>query len=168
MLKLTSPISDDDLKGLSVGDMFYLSGQILTGRDAALPRLVKILEENDGVYNKIDVKGKIIFHTGVSDAGVGPTSSNKVEIESSMEPLSKYGIKIHIGKGKISKETVQALKKYNAIFAIVPPVTALLGAKTKRKELIDFPELGMEGLHLLEVEDFPLIVGAINGRSIYD
>ena len=99
---------------------------------------------------------------------MGPTSSNKAEIEASIAPLSKAGVKIHLGKGRLSDETVQALDRYNAVYAVIPPVTALLESKTLSRKVVAFPELGMEALHLIEVDRFPAIVGAAHGRSIYD
>jgi len=99
---------------------------------------------------------------------VGPTSSNKLEIESSIEPLSKAGIKLHLGKGALHRETVEALDKCNAVYAVIPPVTALLGSKTSEERVLAFPELGMEALHLIKVDKYPAIIGAAHGRSIYD
>lgn len=116
----------------------------------------------------VDLRGQVVFHTAVSPAGVGPTSSNKLEIESSIEPLSAAGIKIHLGKGALHPETVAALDKYNAVYAVIPPVTALLGAKTSEEKVVAFPELGMEALHLIKVDRYPAIVGAAHGRSIYE
>lgn len=168
MRKITTPLSKDEVKNMKVGEMYYLSGKILCGRDAVLPRLTEILEENNGKYDKYDLEGGAIFHTAVSVAGVGPTSSNKLEIETSIPLLSKYGIRVHLGKGKIQPKTIEALDENNSLYAIIPPVSALLNVKTKSKSLIDFPELGMEALYLLEVEDYPIIIGAVNGRSIYD
>ena len=54
------------------------------------------------------------------------------------------------------------------MFAVIPPVTALLGAKTLEQECVAFPELGMEALYRLKVDRYPAIIGAANGRSIYD
>ena len=116
----------------------------------------------------VDLHGQVIFHTAVSPAGVGPTSSNKLEIESSIEPLSKAGIKLHLGKGELHKETIDALNKYHSVYAVIPPVTALLGAKTSEERVVAFPELGMEALHLIKVEKYPAIIGAAHGRSIYE
>ena len=116
----------------------------------------------------VDLRGPVVFHTAVSPAGVGPTSSNKLEIESSIEPLSAAGIKIHLGKGALHPETVAALDKHNAVYAVIPPVTALLGAKTSEEKVVAFPELGMEALHLIKVDRYPAIVGAAHGRSIYE
>lgn len=168
MLEITTPISDDVIKELHVGDMVYISGYIFCGRDAVLPKVIKLIEEGKEDQLGVSLQGGVIFHTAVSPAGVGPTSSNKLEIESSMEPLSKAGIKLHLGKGAIKTDTVKALDENNAVFAVIPPVTALLGAQTTEQECIAFPELGMEALYRLKVEKYPAIIGAAHGRSIYD
>ena len=109
-----------------------------------------------------------MFHTAVSPAGVGPTSSNKLEVESSIAPLSAAGIKLHLGKGELHPETIEALEQHNAVYAVIPPVTALLGSKTSEEKVVAFPELGMEALHLIKVDKYPAIIGAAQGRSIYD
>ena len=168
MIELNTPIADDVIAELKVGDTVYISGYILCGRDAVLPKVLKMID--DGTVEKlgVDLHGQVIFHTAVSPAGVGPTSSNKVEIESSIEPLSAAGIKVHLGKGALHAETVKALDKYNAVYAVIPPVTALLGAKTTEQKIVAFPELGMEALHLIKVDKYPAIIGAAHGRSIYD
>lgn len=168
MIELTTPISDEAIKELHVGDMVYISGYIFCGRDAVLPKVLKLIEEGKEDQLGVSLQGGVIFHTAVSPAGVGPTSSNKLEIESSMEPLSRAGIKLHLGKGAIKPETVKALAENNAVFAVIPPVTALLGAQTLEQECIAFPELGMEALYRLKVERYPAIIGAAHGRSIYD
>lgn len=168
MKELITPISEETAKNLQVGDTVEISGYILCGRDAVLPRLLEMIEKGTVETLGVDLQGQVIFHTAVSPAGVGPTSSNKLEIESSIEPLSKAGIKLHLGKGELHKETIEALDKYNAVYAVIPPVTALLGEKTCEERVIAFPELGMEALHLIKVDRFPAIIGAAQGRSIYE
>lgn len=168
MIEITTPISDDTINELRVGDTIYISGDIFCGRDAVLPKVIELIKAGKEEQLGISLKGGVIFHTAVSIAGVGPTSSNKIEIESSIEPLSKAGIKLHLGKGAIKTSTVKSLKKNNAVFAIIPPVTALLGAKTIEKECIAFPDLGMEALYRLKVEKYPAIIGVAQGMSIYD
>ena len=165
---LTTPISDADIDKLKVGDTVTISGYILCGRDAVLPKVLKMLEDGTVGELGVDLHGQVIFHTAVSPAGVGPTSSNKLEIESSIAPLSAAGIKLHLGKGALHPETVAALDKYNAVYAVIPPVTALLGAKTTEQRVVAFPELGMEALHLIKVDKYPAIIGAAHGRSIYE
>ncbi|MBR2760218.1 MAG: fumarate hydratase C-terminal domain-containing protein [Solobacterium sp.] len=168
MIELTTPISEEDAAKLQVGDTVELSGYILCGRDAVLPRVIKMIEEGTIDDLGVDLRGQVIFHTAVSPAGVGPTSSNKLEIESSIAPLSKAGIRLHLGKGRLKQETIAALEQYNAVYAVIPPVTALLGSKTSEEKVIAFPELGMEALHLIKVDKYPAIIGAAHGRSIYD
>ncbi len=164
----TTPLTDESVAGLQVGDTVTISGDILCGRDAVLPKVVKLLEEGRGGELGVDLHGQVIFHTAVSPAGVGPTSSNKLEIESSIAPLSAAGVKLHLGKGALHPETVAALERHNAVYAVIPPVTALLGAKTSEIRCLAFPELGMEALYLIHVEQYPAIIAAAHGKSIYD
>ena len=168
MKSISTPISKAVVKDLRVGDVISISGYIYTGRDAVLPKIVKAAEEGKLSELGIDLQGSVIFHTAVSPAGVGPTSSNKLEIESSFEPLSKAGVKLHLGKGAISPATVQALKENNAVFAVIPPVTALLESQTLEREIVAFPELGMEAFHRIRVENYQAIIAAAHGESIYD
>lgn len=168
MIELTTPISEEDVAKLKVGDVVTISGYIYTGRDAVLPKIVKHAEEGTLADVNVDLQGQVIFHTAVSPAGVGPTSSNKLEIESTFEPLSRHGIKMHLGKGAIKPETVKALAENNAVFAIIPPVTALLGSQTSEIECVCYPELGMEALHRIKVDHYQAIIAAAQGRSIYE
>lgn len=164
MKEIKTPISDEIVESLAVGDMVLLSGNIYCGRDAVLPR---IISDAESILLK-ELKGSVIFHTAVSRAGIGPTSSNKLEIESSIIPLAQIGVKIHLGKGKISQNTIKELDQYNSIYAVSAPVTALLKKKTKSQELIAYSELGMEAFYRLNVEQFPIIIAAAHGRSIFD
>ncbi len=168
MIDLTTPFSEEVISQLKVGDVVTITGNIYTGRDAVLPRIVKAAEE--GTLNDlgIDLQGAVIFHTAVSPAGVGPTSSNKVEIECTFDPLSRHGVKMHLGKGAISKETVKKLAENNAVFAIIPPVTALLVSQTLEQKVVAFPELGMEAFNRLKVVRYQAIIAAAKGESIYD
>lgn len=168
MVEVKTPISEDVIANLHVGDAIEISGYILCGRDAVLPRIVEMIKDGTIDTLGVELKGQVVFHTAVSAAGVGPTSSNKLEIENSIEPLSEAGVKLHLGKGEIHSETIAALDKYNAVYAIVPPVTALLGSKTSEERVIAFPEQGMEALHLIKVDKYPAIIGAAHGRSIYE
>lgn len=164
MKRINVPITNEDIDKLNVGDTLYLSGTIFCGRDMVLPKLINDLKDRD----MPELDGSVIFHTAVSVAGIGPTSSNKIEIESSIIPLSKHGVKIHLGKGKIKQETVNQLSENNSVYAITPPVTALFNDKISSCEVIAYGELGMEAFYKLEVSDIPIIIAAAHGRSIYD
>jgi len=169
MIELQAPFNEDQIKQLKVGDVVSFSGYIFCGRDAVLPRICKELEAGTWERRGIDLRGGVIFHTAVSPAGVGPTSSNKPEIESSFEVLSsKGGIKMHLGKGAIKPKTVKMLERNNAVFAVIPPVTALLESHTLERECVAWPELGMEALYRISVENYQAIIAAAQGRSIYE
>ena len=167
MINLITPLSEDAIAQLNVGDVVSISGYIYCGRDAVLPKIVKHAEDETLADVNVDLQGAVIFHTTVSPAGVGPTSSNKLEIESSFEPLSRHGVKMHLGKGAIKPETVKALAEQKAVFAIIPPVTALLESQTTEREVVCYPELGMEAFHRIKVNDYQAIIAAAKGKSIY-
>ena len=144
--EIQTPISDGIVEKLHVGDMVYLSGKILCGRDAVLPRIVRMCK--DGTIGSLlsELQGGVIFHTAVSPAGVGPTSSNKLEIESSIGPLSKAGVKLHLGKGAIHAETVKALEEFNAVYAVIKSkvqgkACALYGKTCRKYDESDFKSL---------------------------
>ncbi|MDO5849709.1 MAG: fumarate hydratase C-terminal domain-containing protein [Methanobacteriaceae archaeon] len=164
---IKTPISEETILDLKVGDKISLSGKMYCGRDAVLPKLVKAIEEgNDGQFD-FDFKGMTIMHTAVSDAGIAPTTSNKAEIESSIAPLSNVGVKFHIGKGSLSKDTINALNENNSVFIITPPVAALLTNSVKSKKCVAYENEGMEAFYELEVENIPGIVAIAHGESIF-
>lgn len=165
---ISTPIKDDLVAKLSISEMITISGFIYAGRDAVLPKIVDLIESGKLKEFGINLQGSVIFHTAVSPAGVGPTSSNKYDIESTIPALSAAGVKLHLGKGALSSETIAALHKYNSVYAVIPPVTALLNSKTLQQKVVAFHELGMEAFHLLEVYDYPAIIAAAHGKSIYD
>jgi fumarate hydratase subunit beta len=164
MMKITTPISKKTIQELKIGDQILLSGKLLTGRDAALPQLVKSLKNGEKL---LDLEGSAIMHTAVSEAGIAPTTSNKEEIEGSIPYLAKSGVLIHIGKGTLGDDTVNALGEAGAIFVVTPPVAALLTSKVKSKKVVAFEDEGIEAIFELEVEDIPGIVAIAHGKSIY-
>jgi fumarate hydratase subunit beta len=107
------------------------------------------------------------MHTAVSDAGIAPTTSNKEEIQENIPYLAKAGVKIHIGKGALSEDTIKALEKENSIFVVTPPAAALLTSKVKSKKVAAFAEEGIEAIFELEVDKIPGIVAIAHGKSIY-
>ena len=164
---ITAPFTDEVLKELKVGDIVNVSGIIYAGRDAVLPKIVDMIEKDTLKDTEINLQGSVIFHTAVSPAGVGPTSSNKLEIEGTMPQLTKAGIRMHLGKGALKKETVEMFNEYNAVYAVIAPVTALLNSKVKAKRCVAHPELGMEAFYELQVEEFPCIIAAAHGESMF-
>jgi fumarate hydratase subunit beta len=163
MKRLTTPVSDEQINELNVGDQVSISGTIYTGRDAALPQLVELVKKGDVPF---DMNGMAIMHTAFSDAGIAPTTSSKVEIESTIPFLSENGVKIHIGKGMLSDETAKSLDENNSIFVITPPVAALLTSKVLEKKCVLFENEGMEAMFELKVKDIPGIVAIHRGEKI--
>ncbi|MBQ9026812.1 MAG: fumarate hydratase C-terminal domain-containing protein [Methanobrevibacter sp.] len=163
MKKITTPVNEKDILSLEVGDKISISGEMFTGRDAALPQLVELIKQEKLDF---DIYGSAIMHTAVSDAGIAPTTSNKEEIESTIPFLSEHGVKIHIGKGMLHDNTIQSLKENNSIFVITPPVAALLTSKVLEKECVLFENEGIEAFYRLKVENIPGIVAVSKGKSI--
>ena len=83
--KIVFPVADEKISDLKIGERILISGRIYCGRDAVLPRIVELYKKDRLDSEGINLKGSLIFHTAVSRAGVGPTSSNKKEIECILE-----------------------------------------------------------------------------------
>lgn len=163
--EITAPFTDEVLSSLKVGDLVSISGTIFAGRDAVLPSIVKLLEAGE-LPETIDLKGGVIFHTAVSRAGVGPTSSNKAELEGTMPQLTAGGIRMFLGKGELKDETIRMFDEYNAVYAVIAPVTALLNSKVLSQKCLAYPELGMEAFYELKVDGFPAIIAAAHGERL--
>lgn len=163
MIHLTTPINDEDLAEVNVGDQISISGTIYTGRDAALPQFVELIKQDKVPF---DINGMVIMHTAFSEAGIAPTTSNKEEIESTIPFLSEHGIKVHIGKGMLSDETAKSLDEANSIFVVTPPLAALLTSKVIEKKCVLFENEGMEAMFELKVENIPGIIAIHNGKKL--
>jgi fumarate hydratase subunit beta len=167
MIKIKTPIGEHQIEQLRVGDQIEIDGVIYCGRDAVLPKIVRLIEGHDLDGIGVNLEGAVIFHTAVSPAGIGPTTSNKVEIEGSIPALSRAGVRIHVGKGALGPKTVEELKKYHSIFAVTPPVSALFSDKIVSQRVAAFREEGMEALYQLEVRGFPAIIAIAHGETIF-
>lgn len=163
MRNLITPISEKDLANLNIGDQITITGTVYTGRDAALPQLAELIKQDKVPF---DLNGSVIMHTAFSDAGIAPTTSSKVEIESTIPVLSENGVKIHIGKGMLSDETAKSLEKNNSMFVITPPLAALLTSKVIEKKCVLFEWEGMEAMYELKVKDIPGIIAIHKGEKI--
>src|SRR5512137_1551305 len=101
-----------------VSDKVYITGFLLTGRDAAHKKLIDLIKE--GKELPVDIKGQIIYYVGPTPArpgkpigSAGPTTSYRMD--SYAPTLHALGLKGTIGKGSRSKEVKEALKKYKAV-----------------------------------------------------
>lgn len=157
---------------LTIGQQVLISGKIYTARDAAHKKLVDLLKE--GKPLPIDIKGQIIYYVGPSPAkpgqvigSAGPTTSGRMDAYAPM--LMAEGLKGMIGKGSRTKEVIEAMQKYKAVyFAAVGGAAALIAKKITSSKVVAYPELGPEAIHELTVEDLPVIVvNDIYGRDLY-
>jgi fumarate hydratase subunit beta len=168
MVKVETPVSDALITRLKVGDRIEIFGTILLGRDAVLPVLRRRIEE--GVVDELicKLRGSIVMHAGFSVAGFGPTTSGKEAIQGSMPALARAGVKIHLGKGSLKEDTIESLNEFNSIFAVTPPVTALMMKAVKSVRVVGFEHEGMEALHEVTVDGLQAIVSIAHGRSIFE
>ncbi len=171
--KLTTPLSDEDIEKLRIGDIVYLSGVIYTARDAAHKRLVELIEK--GKELPFDLKGSVIYFVGPTPpkpgepiGSAGPTTSYRMDAYS--PTLIKHGQKGMIGKGKRNEAVKEACKKYKAVyFGATGGAGALIAQRIKSSEVIAYPELGPEAIRRLEVEDFPVtVVNDAYGGDLYE
>jgi fumarate hydratase subunit beta len=168
MIRLETPIDLDRIDTLKIGDQIEIYGSVLCGRDAVLPKLARLTQRQDPLCEKIGLEGAVIFHTAVSPAGIGPTTSNKSEIEESIPDLAAAGVRIHLGKGSLGPTTIDSLNKHKSVFAVTPPVSALFSHRILSKKVIAFEEEGMEALFEIQVSKLPAIIAVAHGSNIFE
>ena len=161
-LRLTTPLNDEIVEKLRIGQKVLLNGILYTARDAAHKRMIDLLDQGDPL--PIDLKGQVIYYVGPSPAkpghiigSAGPTTSGRMDAYTPR--FIALGMKGMIGKGKRSPEVVKAMKLHKAVyFAAVGGAAALIAKSIKKCRVVAYPELGPEAIHELYVEDFPVIV----------
>ena len=173
---LTTPISDEDLKDIHIGDIIYLNGNLTTCRDVAHRRLV---EEHRPL--PVDVRNNAIFHAGpiirplendkFEMVSVGPTTSMRME-KFEYEFTKRTGVRVIVGKGGMGPNTERACKEFGAIHCVFPAGCAVVAA-TEVEKIAEhhWDELGMpETLWCNKVKEFgPLIVSIdAQGRNLFE
>ena len=173
MIQLTTPLTQEKLRGLKAGDSCLLSGVIYTARDAAHKRLCELLEA--GKPLPMDVKDAVIYFVGPTPAkpgqaigSAGPTTSYRMDAYS--PALIKEGLTGMIGKGKRGPEVVEAMKAHGAVyFGAIGGCGALLGNCIKKAEVIAYEDLGAEAIRRLEVENLPVtVIIDSQGTNLYE
>jgi fumarate hydratase subunit beta len=161
-IRLQTPLSDEDVKRLKIGDKVLLNGVIYTGRDAAHKRLVELIDA--GKPLPIDIRGQIIYYVGPSPAkpgkpigSAGPTTSYRMDPYA--PKLIAQGLKGMIGKGPRGEGVVEAMRRYGSVYlGAVGGAAALIARAIKKAEVVAYEDLGPEAIRRLEVEDLPVIV----------
>ena len=172
-IRISTPLTDDVIERLHIGDRVLLSGIVYTGRDLAHKRLVEAIERGEQL--PIELSGQVIYYVGPAPAkpgqvigSAGPTTSYRMDPYTI--PLLKLGLKGMIGKGNRSREIREACKLYKAVyFQAVGGAGALLAKRIKHAEIIAYEDLGPEAIRKLIVEDLPLIVANdVYGGDIFE
>ncbi len=159
--ELETPIDDETINKLQVGDTVYITGKIYTARDSAHKRIIE-----SGA--PMDLNGVVLFHAGpiikehdnkYEIVAIGPTTSMRMN---PYEPeVLSMGTKAIIGKGGMDENTQKALVKNNAVFlTAVGGCAALYVNSINEVESVNWLDLGMpEAIWELDVNKFgPLIV----------
>jgi fumarate hydratase subunit beta len=171
-IRLKTPLNDQDVEKLKIGDRVLISGIIYTGRDAAHKRLFDLLKEGKDL--PFDIQGQVIYYVGPTPAkpgqafgSAGPTTSYRMDAYS--PTLMARGLKGMIGKGMRSDTVKEGMKKYKAVyFAAIGGAGALLAKRVKKAEVVAYEDLGPEAIRKLEVEDLPVIVvNDVRGNDLY-
>ena len=175
---LTTPIQDEELESLTIGDIIYLTGYLVTSRDDVHHRLIK--------QNKklpVDLAGKAIFHAGpimqeiegqpgkYRVISIGPTTSMRME-KYEKEFIRQIGLKLIVGKGGMGQNTAAGCREYKAVHAVFPGGCAVLAANcVEEVERVEWLDLGMpEAMWVMRVKEFgPLIVSIdTKGNNLFE
>lgn len=177
MIKLRTPINEETIRKLKTGDTVLISGQIVTARDQAH----KLMVEKKPDFIRPYLKDSIIYHCGPvvkkdengkwSFVSAGPTTSSREEPYQG-DVIAEYSVRGIIGKGGMGKKTLDALKKYGAVyFQAVGGAGALIAKCVKNvSDVFMLEEFGTpEAFWVIEVEEFPVVVTMdSNGKSLHD
>ena len=170
---IQTPLTEEKAKELRAGDYVYLTGTIYTARDAAHKRMQEALDAGKAL--PIEMQDTIIYYMGPSPAregrpigSAGPTTASRMDKYTPQ--LLDMGLKGMIGKGKRTKEVLDAIVRNHAVyFAAVGGAGALLSKAIIASEVVAYEDLGTEAIRKLEVKDFPVVVVAdAEGNNLYE
>jgi fumarate hydratase subunit beta len=176
-VKLKTPLTEECVRSLKVGDKVTLDGVLYTGRDEVHVRALEYAKE--GRKLPFDLRGGALYHCGPivkKDGGkwrvvaAGPTTSSRMD---SMEPefIRHFGVRAIVGKGGMSQATVEAMREHGCVYLAFTGGAAVLAAeRITDVKGVEWLDLGMaEAMWALEVKEFgPLIVAIdAHGDSLY-
>ena len=177
MTELTTPITEEQVRGLKVGDPVAISGVVFTGRDA----VHKYLHEGGNLPEGVSLEGGVIYHCGPvvmkDDNGdwqvtaAGPTTSIREEPYQA-EIMKKFGVRGVIGKGGMGPKTLAGCKEggYVYLHGIGGAAQVLAEHINKVRNVYFLEEFGSpEAIWELEVDGFPAVVTMdSHGKSLHD
>lgn len=147
-----------------VGTRLSLNGTIIVGRDIAHAKLKERIDSGEGLPQYI--KDHPIYYAGpaktppgMPSGSFGPTTAGRMD--SYVDLFQSHGgSMIMIAKGNRSQAVTDACKKHGGFYlgSIGGPAAILAQENIRKVELIEYPELGMEAIYRIEVENFPAFI----------
>ena len=171
--QIQAPLLEEEIRDLRAGDYVYITGTLYTARDAAHKRMQEALDRGEDL--PFDIRGQVIYYMGPSPAregrpigSAGPTTASRMDKYAPR--LLDLGLKGMVGKGKRTREVLDAVVRNKAVyFAAVGGAGALLSKRILKSEVIAYEDLGTEAIRKLSVENFPVIVVADRfGSNLYE
>src|ERR1700693_4636839 len=168
---LTAPLTEETVRGLRVGDVVLISGEVFTGRDAVHAHLMKNAPP-------VDLRGAVLYHCGpvMLKQGeewlvkaAGPTTSSREEPYQATV-VGRYGVRAVIGKGGMGAKTLAALQEFGAVYLNGIGGAAQYYARTVEQVLgVHLMEFGIpEAMWHLKVRSFVAIVTMdAHGNSLH-
>lgn len=160
--RIETPLTEEVIKTLRMGDEVLLSGTIYTARDMAHARLQEMIKQGEEL--PFDAEGSVIYYVGPSPApegrvigSAGPTTSYRMD--PFVPVMFGAGMRGMIGKGPRSEEVKKLIvEKCGVYFGATGGAAALLSGSILEAEVIAFDDLGPEAIRKLAVKDMPVIV----------
>src|SRR5688500_2659023 len=168
---LRTPLTEEQVRALRVGDVVMVTGRVYTGRDAVHAHLMKH-------QPPVDLNGSVLYHCGpvVAKEGegwrvtaAGPTTSIREEPYQA-DIIRRYGVRAVVGKGGMGAKTLAALKEAGAVYLNAIGGAAQFYARAiDRVDGVSLLEFGTpEAMWHLEVTDFPAVVTMdAHGNSLH-
>ena len=153
-----------ELTKYPVTTQLSLNGTIIVGRDIAHAKLKERIDKGEGLPQYI--KDHPIYYAGPAktpkgkpSGSFGPTTAGRMD--SYVDLLQSHGGSlVMIAKGNRSKAVTDACKKHGGFYlgSIGGPAALLAQENIRKVEVLEYPELGMEAIWKIEVEDFPAFI----------
>jgi len=172
-LRLNLPLTREALKPLRIGDVVYVTGELLTARDAAHKRIEQTLAA--GGSAPVDFTDQTVFYAGPCPTkpgrtmgSIAPTTSMRMDCF--VEMMFGLGMSAMIGKGDRSPEVARLCRQYGGIYFLsIGGASALISEQVKRCDVIAYEDLGTESIKRLYVEGLRLVVGIdTEGACLWD
>ena len=171
-ISIETPLTDEVVEKLKIGDRVLINGYLYSARDAAHKRLVELLKKGEEL--PFDISGQIIYYVGPTPpkpgmpiGSAGPTTAYRMDPYAPL--LIEKGLKGMIGKGIRGEKVINAMIKYKAVyFAATGGAGALISKAIKEAEVVTYEDLGTEAIRRMLVNAFPaIVVNDVYGNDLY-